>query len=99
MGESIKGPVRPILNKAPLSLFGRFFSYRASTKLVGGAVRLEQELLAVKEVDIRGSIPGRLKLTDKALLDEASRYPVVHNLFFFFFRASGFFFLYSFLGA
>ena len=41
---------------------------------------LEQELLAIKDANIGGSIPSRLKFTDEALLDEASRYPVLQNL-------------------
>ena len=44
---------------------------------------LEQELLAVEDVDAGGSILGRLKLTDEALMDEASKYPVLHNLSLF----------------
>lgn len=80
LGESIKGPFGPILNEPPPSIFGRPFSSRAFTELVKGAVGLEQELLAIEYADIGGSIPGRLKFTNEALLDEASGYPVLQNL-------------------
>lgn len=80
LGESTKGPFGPILNEASLSVFGRPLSSRASIELVGGAMGLEQELLPIEDADAGGLIPGRLKLTNEALLDEASRYPVLHNL-------------------
>ena len=80
LGESTKGPFGPIFNEASLSVFGRPFSSRAFTELVKGVVGLEQELLAIKDANIGGSIPSRLKFTDEALLDEASRYPVLQNL-------------------
>ncbi|KAL6335866.1 hypothetical protein AAG906_003491 [Vitis piasezkii] len=42
------------------------------------------ELLAIEEVNVGGSIPGQLKLTDEALLDEASSFasPIAERMAF-----------------
>ena len=44
-----------------------------------GALGLEQVVLADENFNAEGLLPSRSTLTDEALLDEASRYPVYHN--------------------
>ncbi|CBI38951.3 unnamed protein product, partial [Vitis vinifera] len=94
--ENSKGPFGPILKEAHPCLFGWLFSSRAPLESIVGALGLEQVELADEDFNVGGSLPGRSTFTDKALMDEASRYPVYHNRFFFF-GASGCFFFYSFL--
>ena len=95
--ENSKGPFGPILKEAYPCLFGWLFSSRAPLESIVGALGLEQVELADEDFNVGGSLPGRSTFTDEALMDEASRYPVYHNRFFFF-GASGCFFFYSFLG-
>lgn len=83
LGDNSLGPLGPTFNKALTSLLGRPSSSRAFSKPTGGAVGLEQELLAIEEAVVGESLPGRLKLIDEALLEKASRYPIVPKLFSF----------------
>ena len=62
--------------KAHSGPFGEPVPSRAPSEFVGNNAGLEQELLAVGDVGDKVSSLGRLKLTDEALLDEASRYPL-----------------------
>ena len=79
-GKVSKRPLGPLIPEAQPSLFREPFLSRAPSEIVGDSARLEQELLAVEGADVRGSSLGRLKLTDEALLDEASKYPLSHKL-------------------
>ena len=58
------------------SPFGEPVPSRAPFEFVGNNAGLEQELLAVGDTGGKVSSLGRLRLTDEALLDEASRYPL-----------------------
>ena len=79
-GDSSSRPLRPTFNKAFTSILGSPSSSRAPSDLMGGAVGMEMELLAVEDVVAKESLPGRLKFTDEALLEEASRYSVVPKI-------------------
>ena len=80
LGNSSSGPLGPTFNKAFTSILGRPSSSRAPFEPVGGAVGLEMELLAIEDVIAEESLPGRLKFADKALLEEASRYPAIPKI-------------------
>ena len=67
------GPFNPEAHPGP---FGEPVPSRAPSEFVRINAGLEQELLAVGDVDSKVSSLDRLKLTDEALLDEASRYPL-----------------------
>lgn len=92
LGDSSLEPFGPTFNKAFTSLLGRPSSSRALFKPAGGAMGLEQEFLSIEDAVVGESLLGRLKFTDEALLEEASRYSTIPKLFFFFFRALGLFF-------
>ena len=74
--ERSTGPFGPILKEAHSCLFGRLFSSRAIPESVVGALGLEQVELTDEDFNIGGSFPGYSALTDKALMDEASRYEI-----------------------
>ena len=98
LGNNSSRPLGPTFNKAFMSILGRPSSSRALSETAGGVVGLEMELLAIEDVIAEESLPGRLKFTDKALLEEASRYPAIPKISSFSLGASGFFFFSS-LGA
>ena len=70
----------PLILEAHPGPFGEPAFFRAPFANVGDNVGLKQELLAVGEIGVEGASLDRLKLTDEALLDEASRYPFHHKL-------------------
>ena len=78
-----KGFMRPIGLKIkeahPHFLFGRLFSPRVPLKTDVGATRMEPMVLADKDFTAKGSFPSRPTLTDKALMEKVSRYPVSHS--------------------
>ena len=96
--ERSTGPFGPILKEAHSCLFGRLFSSRAIPESVVGALGLEQVELTDEDFNIGGSFPGYSALTDKALMDEASRYLVYHNHYLFSLGLRGYFSSTPFLG-
>ena len=83
LSDNSSGPLGPILNMAFTSILGKPSSSRALSEPTRGAVGMEMELLAVEDVVTGESLPGRLKFTDEALLEEASRYLVVPKISYF----------------
>lgn len=69
-----------LISKAHLGPFGEPVSSRTFFANVGDNVGMKQELLVVGETGVEGASLDRLKLTDEAFLDEASRYPFYHKL-------------------
>ena len=80
LGVRFVRPFGPTFNKAQLGFLGSLSSSRVPTESTGGVVEMEMELLAIEVVVDGGSRPACLKLTDEALLEEASRYPDVPRL-------------------
>ena len=62
--------------KAHSGPFGEPIPSRAPSEFVGNNAGLEQELLAVGDAGGKVLSLGHLKLTNEALLDEESRYPL-----------------------
>ncbi|XP_034698837.1 uncharacterized protein LOC117924334 [Vitis riparia] len=79
-GKVSKEHFGPLILEAHPSTFGEPAFFRAPFANVGDNVGMKQELLAVGEIGVEGASLNRLKLTDEALLDEASRYPFHHKL-------------------
>ncbi|RVW41032.1 hypothetical protein CK203_069815 [Vitis vinifera] len=75
-GKKPEETIGPFKTKAHLGPLREPVSSRALSESVGIFAALEQELLAVGNTGGKVSSLDRLKPTDEALLDEASRYPL-----------------------
>ena len=77
LGDRLSGPLRPTFNKAVTCLLGSPSFARGGLFPLGGVVGMEIELLAIEDAVVRELLSGRLKFTDEALMEEASRYSAV----------------------
>ncbi|RVX09394.1 hypothetical protein CK203_015437 [Vitis vinifera] len=99
--ERLKLVIRIRDQKSRLSVvegLGCNWCSRAIPESVVGALGLEQVELTDEDFNIGGSLPGCSALTDKALMDEASRYLVYHNHYLFSLGVRGCFSSTPFLG-
>ena len=73
------GSPRPIFNKAGTGFLERPSSARAPSVPAGGVGGMDAELWAVEVAVVAKLLPRRWRVTDEALMEEASRYYVVPN--------------------